>query len=67
MREFSRFYDKQEPVVSRLRLVVNNMLNVSIVSAGILFKSRILRRHHCIPHLEKVEFVLLDKFSIFKK
>ena len=27
MREFSRFYDKQEPAVSRLPLAVNVMLN----------------------------------------
>ena len=30
MREFSRFYDKQEPAVSRLPLSVNAMLNLSI-------------------------------------
>ena len=29
MREFSRFYDKQEPAVSRLPLAVNVMLNLS--------------------------------------
>ena len=29
MREFSRFYDKQEPVVFRLPLAVNVMLNLS--------------------------------------
>ena len=32
MREFSGFYDKQEPAVSRLPLDVNVMLNLSMIS-----------------------------------
>ena len=42
MREFSRFYDKQEPAVSRLPLSVNAMLNLSIGFIRLCYTAAIL-------------------------
>ena len=52
MREFSRFYDEQEPAVSRLLLAVNVMLNLSIHKNPLIHCKRVeLLALYCVSCL----------------